>query len=465
MAHAGGAAGSSGASVGVPDRVAPLRAALAAFVRDHVLPAEAACTAAVDGAAPGQRFAAVPAALTALKARAKALGLWNLFLPAGHPEVRPWARVWPPLSNAEYAPLAEAMGWSPLASVATNCAAPDTGNMEVLIKYGTASQQAQWLAPLLEGSIRSAFLMTEPAVASSDPTNLATTFARAPGGGYIVTGRKWWATGAMHPECEVFLVLGRVEGSDAAPPHARHTLLLVPRRAPGVTVVRPLTVFGYDDAPEGHAEVTLERVFVPASAVILGEGRGFEIAQGRLGPGRVHHCMRAVGLGERCLAEMVARVGDPARAAFGRPLWQHATIQADIAESRMDIESARQLVLHAARVIDAVGPRGARREVALIKVAVPRAILRVIDRAIQAHGGAGVSEDTPLARAWAGMRTLRIADGPDIVHLRTVALLELRDALRAQAGAGAGGGGASGGGEATAGGGARGRGATAAARL
>jgi acyl-CoA dehydrogenase len=446
-----------------------LRATLRAFVQHEVLPAEveyerfideAKATPSSTSSPHGPRWGAIPPVMERLKARAKQLGLWNLFLPADHPEwasyssLSPTFLCGPPsplgplpspaapsppsplLSNAEYAPLAEEMGWSPLASEACNCSAPDTGNMEVLIKYGSRAQQERWLLPLLRGTIRSAFLMTEPAVASSDASNIQTAFRKVAGGGeYSVTGRKWWSTGALHPDCELFLVLGRVEGSDALPRHQQHTVLIVPRASRGVRVLRPLTVFGYDDAPEGHAEVDLADVRVPAaSSVVLGEGKGFEISQGRLGPGRVHHCMRAIGLAERCHAQMLSRAGDPARVAFGRPLWQHATTQAEIAENRLDIEASRQTVLHCAALIDSAGPKRARKEIALIKVLVPRLCLRVVDRAIQLHGGAGVSQDTCLARAWAGLRSLRIVDGPDVVHLRTVALLELKDGLARRAG-------------------------------
>lgn len=313
----------------------------------------------------------------------------------------------PGLSNAEYAPLAELMGRGLLSSEACNCSAPDTGNMEVLIHYGNAQQKKEWLTPLLEGTIRSAFLMTEPAVASSDATNVSTSFERKPGGGYTVTGRKWWSTGAMHPDCELYLVLGKCTGGPASSGSAteaeagssgstsgsssgggslskakyrEHSIMLVPARSPGARVVRALTAFGYDDAPAGHAEVDLDHVQVGGEAVVLGEGRGFEIAQGRLGPGRIHHCMRAIGLGERALEMMVRRA--LARRTFGKRLVQHGTVSRDIAESRIDLEAARLLVLKCAALVDAVGGRGARKEVALIKVAVPRLVLRVLDRAI-----------------------------------------------------------------------------------
>ena len=418
------------------------------FVMNKVLPAEAEFEEYMNTRPTFQdRWGYIPSIVEHLKNEAKQIGIWNIFLPHHHPE---WAKyryingnintnmgtgkyhnIPLLLSNYEYAPLAEILGYSPLASIATNCAAPDTGNMEVLIKYGNKQQQQEWLIPLLEGKIRSAFLMTEPDVASSDASNIQTVFQKDyKTNEYIINGKKWWSTGALHPNCNMFLVLGKVEGSDSNPIHQQHTILLVPRSTPGVQIIRPLTVFGYDDAPEGHAEIELTNVRVPFSNVILGEGKGFEISQGRLGPGRVHHCMRAIGLAERCHLQMLKRVTDPSRVVFGRPLWQHATIQSDIAENRINIDTARQMVLHTAKLIDEKGAKGARKEIAGIKVIVPRLCLQVIDRAIQAHGGAGVSQDTALARAWAGLRTLRIADGPDIVHIRTMALLELKDQLK-----------------------------------
>jgi acyl-CoA dehydrogenase len=313
-----------------------------------------------------------------------------------------------------------------LAPEATNCSAPDTGNMEVLAKYGTAAQKAKWLTPLLEGKVRSAFLMTEPDVASSDASNIATSIVRS-GDSYVINGRKWWSSGAMDPRCKIAIVMGQTD-PECADKHKRQSMIVVPMDAPGVTIVRALHVFGYDDAPHGHAEVRLENVRVPADHLLLGEGRGFEIAQGRLGPGRIHHCMRSIGIAERALELMVDRV--MSRKAFGKRLAEHGTIQKDLADSRMDIEQARLLVMHAADKIDKLGAKGAMREIAMIKVVVPNMALRVIDRAIQAHGAAGVCQDTILAYAYAGLRTLRIADGPDEVHRGTIAKLELRDGMR-----------------------------------
>jgi acyl-CoA dehydrogenase len=312
------------------------------------------------------------------------------------------------------------MGRSPIASEAFNCSAPDTGNMETIIRYGTAVHKDEWLKPLMEGTIRSAFAMTEPAVASSDATNIQTEIKRD-GGDYVINGRKWWTSGAMDPRCKILIVMG-LTNPDAAK-HQRQSMILVPIDTPGVTVLRPLTVFGYDDAPHGHAEVNFENVRVPASNILLGEGRGFEIAQGRLGPGRIHHCMRCIGVAERALESMCHR--SLSRVAFGQPIADHGVTRHWIAESRMEIDQARLLTMHAAHAMDTVGNKAARAEIAMIKVVAPNVTQKVVDRAIQVHGGAGVCQDFHLAKAWAGNRTLRLADGPDEVHRETIAKVEL----------------------------------------
>jgi acyl-CoA dehydrogenase len=348
-----------------------------------------------------------------LKAIAREAGLWNLFLPRSDRE--PHA-----LTNAEYAPLCEIMGHVPWSPEVFNCSAPDTGNMEILERYGSDAQRAQWLEPLLAGEIRSAFLMTEPQVASSDATNIECRIRRE-GDTYLIDGRKCWSTGALHPQCKLLIVMGKT-APDAAR-HQQQSMILVPADTPGLSVLRHLPVYGYDEAPHGHAEILLENVRVPASNLLLGEGRGFEIAQGRLGPGRVHHCMRSIGVAESALALMCARLDT--RVAFGRPLSDRSVWHERIAEARCLIDQARALVLLTAERMDAVGNKAARKEIAMIKVVVPNMALRVIDWAIQAHGAFGVSEDFPLARMYAGQRTLRIYDGPDEVHRQTVAQLEL----------------------------------------
>ena len=340
------------------------------------------------------------------KAAAKREGLWNLFLPTDYGDLSAG------LTNLEYAPLAELMGRSKIASEVFNCSAPDTGNMEVFAKYGTPAQQADWLTPLMNGEIRSAFLMTEPAVASSDATNIETTIVRE-GDEYVINGRKWWSSGAMRPNCRVFIVMGKTDPT--AHRHAQQSMIIVPRDTPGVKIVRPLRVFGSIDSPEGHAEIKLTNVRVPIENMILGEGRGFEIAQGRLGPGRIHHCMRLIGAAQRSLEMMCERVAE--REAFGRKIKDFSSIRQDIAKSAAEIEQARLLTLSCADKIDKFGAAGAKNLIAMIKIAVPDMTTKVVDRAIQAHGGMGVCQDTPLAEFWIYGRTIRIADGPDEVHM------------------------------------------------
>ncbi|HEX6254854.1 MAG TPA: acyl-CoA dehydrogenase family protein [Euzebyales bacterium] len=391
------------------DRARDLHERLVAFMDAHVYPNEQAYA---DEIASGDRWK--PSQLVdELKDRARGAGLWNLFLPDSD--------LGGGLSNLEYAPLCEVMGRVLWAPEVFNCSAPDTGNMEVLERYGTPEQQQRWLRPLLDGQIRSCFAMTEPDVASSDATNIRASIVRD-GDEYVVNGRKWWTTGAGSPRCEVAIVMGRSDPD--AQTYRQQSMVLVPMAIPGVTIERTLTVFGYDEAPHGHAEVTFDDVRVPVANMLLGEGRGFEIAQGRLGPGRIHHCMRLIGQAERALEAMCRRA--LAREPFGRPIAEQGTVRADIARSRMEIDQARLLVLNAARRMDEVGNKQARADIAMIKVVAPAMAQRVIDRAIQVHGGAGVSGDTFLAEAYANARTLRLADGPDEVHLETVAKLELR---------------------------------------
>jgi len=391
------------------DKVKDLERRLAAFMNEHVYPNEPVFRQQI---AEGDRWRPTPI-VEALKARARAAGLWNLFLPE--------SEYGAGLSNTEYAPLCEIMGRSPgFAPEVFNCSAPDTGNMEVLVRYGTPDQRRRWLEPLLAGDIRSCFAMTEPDVASSDATNIQSRIVRD-GGEYVITGRKWWISGAGDPRCTLAIFMGKTDPN--GPRHKQQSMILVPMDSAGVTLTRLLPVFGYDDAPHGHAEIVFENVRVPSANVLLGEGRGFEIAQGRLGPGRIHHCMRLIGLAERALEAMCRRV--KARVAFGKPLAEQGTIRADVAESRMALDQARLLTLKAAYLMDTVGNKTARAEIAMIKVVVPRMALRVIDRAIQAHGAAGVSDDFGLASAWAHARTIRLADGPDEVHREAIAKLEL----------------------------------------
>lgn len=389
---------------------------VSAFMDQHIYPNEATFLAQIEqNGQAGNRWQAV-SIMEDLKARAKAQNLWNLFLPASEHGAG--------LSNFEYAHLCEIMGRSPIAPEVFNCSAPDTGNMEVLVRYGTDAQKKQWLEPLLAGEIRSAFCMTEPDVASSDATNIQSSIVRD-GDDYVINGHKWWSSGAGDPRCQLFIFMGKTD--PAAPRHQQQSMILVPRDTPGITIKRMLHVFGYDDAPHGHAEIEFNNVRVPASNILLGAGRGFEIAQGRLGPGRIHHCMRSIGAAERALEALCQRAA--ARTAFGHKLAEMGGLRQDIARLRIDIDQARLLTLYAAHRMDTVGNKAARKEIAMIKVVAPNMALRVLDKAIQVHGAKGVSQDTGLAWAWAWQRSLRLADGPDEVHLESIAKQELKPYL------------------------------------
>jgi acyl-CoA dehydrogenase len=389
-------------------KVQDLQKRLTAFMQEHVYPGEAKYE---EHSAGPQRWQPVPV-IEDLKPKARAAGLWNLFLPTSEHGAG--------LTNLEYAPLCEIMGRSPIGPEVFNCSAPDTGNMEVLERYGSPELKEKWLKPLLAGEIRSCFAMTEPQVASSDATNIESSIVRD-GDCYVINGRKWWSSGAGDSRCKVAIFMGKTD--PAAPKHKQQSMIVVPMDASGVTKKRMLTVFGYDHAPHGHGEILFENVRVPAGNLLLGEGRGFEIAQGRLGPGRIHHCMRLIGVAERALEAMCQRV--KSRVAFGRALAEQGTIRAGIATSRIEIEQARLLTLKAAYMMDTAGNKAARAEIAMIKVVAPNVALRVLDRAMQAHGGAGVSQDFFLAAAWANSRTLRLADGPDEVHREAIAKHEL----------------------------------------
>ncbi len=390
------------------DKVKTLQSRVQAFMDEHIYPNEKRFHQEIER----NRWQPTKI-IEELKPKARAAGLWNLFLPEHEHGAG--------LTNFEYAPLCEIMGRSTMAPEVFNCSAPDTGNMEVLARYGTAEQKERWLKPLLAGEIRSCFAMTEPAVASSDATNIQSSIVLN-GNEYVINGRKWWASGAGDPRCKISIFMGKTDPTAAT--HKQQSMILVPMGTPGVKIERLLSVFGYDHAPHGHGEVSFTDVRVPASNMLLGEGRGFEIAQGRLGPGRIHHCMRCIGVAERALELMCKRV--QCRVAFGKPIAEQGTIREDIAISRMEIEQARLLTLKAAHMMDTVGNKAARGEIAMIKVVAPNVALRVLYRAIQAHGGADVSQDTFLASTWASVRTLRLADGPDEVHTEAIAKQELR---------------------------------------
>ena len=392
------------------NKVKDLQDKLTNFMNEHVYKNEVVYKEEVE---KGGRWC-VPKIMEDMKSKAKSQGLWNLFLPESD--------LGAGLTNTEYAPLCEIMGRSPIGAEVFNCSAPDTGNMEVLVRYGTKEQQNQWLTPLLNGEIRSAFAMTEPDVASSDASNIQASIDRK-GDEYVINARKWWTSGAMDPRCKIMIFMGKTDPN--ADKYKQQSMILVPIDTPGVKVLRHLPVFGYDHAPHGHAEVDFKDVKVPASNILLGEGRGFEIAQGRLGPGRIHHCMRLIGQAERALELMVKRA--KSRVAFGKPISEQGVVMHAIAESRAEIEQARLLVLKTAHMMDTVGNKIARKEISMIKVVAPNMATKIIDRAIQVHGGGGVSSDFPLSYAYGHARTLRLADGPDEVHRMSVAKLEMRD--------------------------------------
>lgn len=392
------------------NKVKDLQDKLTNFMNEHVYKNEVVYKEEVE---KGGRWC-VPKIMEDMKSKAKSQGLWNLFLPESD--------LGAGLTNTEYAPLCEIMGRSPIGAEVFNCSAPDTGNMEVLVRYGTKEQQNQWLTPLLNGEIRSAFAMTEPDVASSDASNIQASIDKK-GDEYVINARKWWTSGAMDPRCKIMIFMGKTDPN--ADKYRQQSMILVPIDTPGVKVLRHLPVFGYDHAPHGHAEVDFKDVKVPASNILLGEGRGFEIAQGRLGPGRIHHCMRLIGQAERALELMVKRA--KSRVAFGKPISEQGVVMHAIAESRAEIEQARLLVLKTAHMMDTVGNKIARKEISMIKVVAPNMATKIIDRAIQVHGGGGVSSDFPLSYAYGHARTLRLADGPDEVHRMSVAKLEMRD--------------------------------------
>jgi acyl-CoA dehydrogenase len=393
-------------------RTQELQARVRRFMDEHIHPAEAAYAAEIEAnTEAGKRWTPLQL-IEQLKTKARAQGLWNLFLPESDHGAG--------LTNQEYAPLAEVMGRVPWASEVFNCSAPDTGNMETIVRYGTAEHKKRWLEPLLEGRIRSAFAMTEPDVASSDATNIASRITRE-GDDYVIDGRKWWISGAGDPRCAIYIFMGKTDPE--APRHAQQSMVLVPADTPGITVLRPLPVFGYDDAPHGHMEIVFDKVRVPASNILLGEGRGFEIAQGRLGPGRIHHCMRLVGLAERALELLVRRANK--RVAFGRSVSEQGVTRERIAEARCMIDQARLLTLKAAWMMDVAGNKAAKAEIAMIKVVAPSMACKVIDWAMQVHGGGGMCDDFPLAYFYAAARTLRFADGPDEVHRNAIAKLEI----------------------------------------